>query len=951
MKKRPYVLVLALGSSTLGGFTLALLAAGSLLLAPRTAHAVGETTGRITGTVIDANTKKPLGGLEVSATSPALIGEPRSATVEDNGAFELPELPPGVYDVEIGFPGLKPLRRKVRVRQGENTPLNISWSPEIEKVQTYNVIEETHLTHPDTAKTGTVIGADTEARLATRRSYQNVLNQVAGVSYPTDPTQNTIPVIKGANRLQNRYLVDGLDITDSVTNNFSTQVNFDSIGSIEVITGGLEAQYNALGGVVNLITAPGSDKLHIDTSFYIQSGRFGVRNQYGSQVYENELPLSTAPGVNTQNYQANFNISGPLIKHKLWASIGLQYDRIESQLPIGPPLNVQHPARQQNNFFPRFKLTWAPTSKHRFTLSGNSDYAYVRNRDQSNGELPNVEYGQNQGGAFGVVQWDYFHSNSLSTQVQAGYNFNNLEQRPQGQFIGGIDPCPKPYTAADCAYDPDRPRHTNNFDGSIWGNGIPITIDRRHTWQFDVSVSKRGRAAGTHDAKFGIQTRFAYHNFFRHTPGDSFLTSNSGQPGLDGLCDPATGRNCNGATLTEAPEFSNNQFGAGVGAYAQDRWRITRRFVFLPGFRVDWGYTRNSLGQTVSSLVGFGPRFGFTFDLTGDSKTIFSAFYARANETLSLLPASRADVDAPQRRYVWDNTQQRFVFQSSSGGAAGYRLDGQHLNPPHDDEITLSLTREIFNNSIAAVNYTYKRISNIWDAVEVNQVWDPSGTRVVGYVNGQPERVFLYTRPDGNYRRYNSVDFIVESQPTKSWDIYAAYTLSFLEGPGSDTVGGTVGGGSAYANPRQYKFFQSGYLPEDQRHQFRARVSYTRSGFLFGVNMNYATGIPLSKLYFNATDGTFSIRRSPQGTDPAAPNSVGNIAAFRTPDTFVVNVRVAYDFNALIGQHLTAIVDLFNIFNIDTPTSLTTLDGINFGLANRGRQAPFRFQLGLRYLY
>ena len=51
---------------------------------------------------------------------------------------------------------------------------------------------------------------------------------------------------------------------------------------------------------------------------------------------------------------------------------------------------------------------------------------------------------------------------------------------------------------------------------------------------------------------------------------------------------------------------------------------------------------------------------------------------------------------------------------------------------------------------MASVDYTYKQISNIWDGVEVNQIWDPSGTNVVGYVNGSPQQVFRYTTPDGN---------------------------------------------------------------------------------------------------------------------------------------------------------------------------------------------------------
>ena len=79
------------------------------------------------------------------------------------------------------------------------------------------------------------------------------------------------PNIKGATLLHNRYLVDGLDITDPVTNTFSANINFDSIASVEVLTGGMEAQYNSLGGIINLISVGGGNDWHFDSSFYINN--------------------------------------------------------------------------------------------------------------------------------------------------------------------------------------------------------------------------------------------------------------------------------------------------------------------------------------------------------------------------------------------------------------------------------------------------------------------------------------------------------------------------------------------------------------------------------------------------------------------------------------------------------------------------------------------------------
>jgi outer membrane receptor protein involved in Fe transport len=924
-----------------------------LIAAPRLAFAVGEQNGRLKGTVTEASTKAPVPGATVTVSSPNLIGGPQVHTTADDGTYEFIELPPGRYDVEVGYEGVKPVHRRVVVRQGETLPLDIAWSAELTNVEETVVVEERHMTKPDSTQTGTVLAADTESKLATLRNYQNISLQVAGVS---DPAGRGIPNIKGANRLQNRYLVDGMDVTDSVTNNFSSQVNFDAIGSVEVLTGGMEAQYNALGGVINLNTAAGTDKLHIDSSVYINNNNFGVGNQFGSQLYEHDLPFSTDPVPISQSYNVNLNVSGPLIKHKLWGSISLEYDYLESQIPIGPPLGVQHPPRQQHNFFPRLKLTYAPTQKDRLTLSANGDPAMVWNRAQTNSELGVAEYGQTQGGSFVVLQWDHFISDKLATNLQTGFNFNHVHTQAMGLW-GNVDygPMDPRYSAKNYMYDPNQPRHTNADDGSSWYNDAPASLDKRYTVQFDPSVSMRGKWLGHHDAKAGIQTRFVYHTYEQHTPGGSVYNESGGGPGEAGLCDPTSGMGCNKNTIrTDTPDFANNQWGAGLGFYIQDRWRPFKRLMILPGIRLDYGHTVNSVGQTVSDAWAVGPRLGFTLDLTGDQRTIFSAYYGRANDTLYLLPASRADVQALSTRYRWDPTQNGgaggFVFLDQSGGPGGYLLR-PNSTPPHTDEVTLGINREIFRNSVAAIAYTYKHVGNIWDAVEVNQIWDATGGRVVGYVNNTPQKVYLYTTPDGNWRTYHGIDFTFESRPNPHWDIYAAYTLSWLYGPGAEEVFTVGTAGDAYANPRQYKFY-SGYLPEDQRHQFKLHASYEWHGLVVGANLSYASGSPLSRQYWNSTDAGYTNKRSPQGTDPgAAPNTITTPAQFRTPDIFMVNVRASWDMYELAHQHVILIVDLFNLFNADTPTTVENRDLPTFGYANKGRLTPFHFQLGVRYLF
>ncbi|MDB4966839.1 MAG: protein oar, partial [Myxococcales bacterium] len=833
----------------------------------------------------------------------------------------------------------------------ETAPVDIAWTVNLTEVKSYNVVEELHLTRPDSNQQGTVITADQANKVATGRTYQNLTQQVAGV---VDVNGGGNPQIKGGNLTMNRYLVDGLDVTDPVTNTFSANINFESLASVEVLTGGMEAQYNSLGGVINLTTNAGGDELHIDASVYVNNAAFSAGSQYGAQLYDSVRPFSTIPRPTTQDYQANLVVGGPLIKKKLWFNVALEYDYTERAVVAGPPLEVQHPARRFNGVLARAKLTWAPTYQHRVTLSASADPAFISNVNQSNSGLGVTENHQNQGGLFAIAQWDWFKSERVNTNVQLGFQYNRIDFGPEGR-LGSPDfgSDVGPYSTANGFYDPNRPRHVNNDDGTVWYQGSDVQLDRRYTVQFDPSVSLRGRWLGSHDAKIGLQSRFIYHGFHFERPGGTSYSDAGGGGGESGLCFETSGVGC--FQKQDAPTFDNHQWGLGAGLYVQDRWKPLPRLTILPGLRFDWGITKNSVGQTVGNLFGFGPRLGATWDITGDGKTIFSAFYGRSNETLSLLAAVNADVSGTSTTYQWNQATRKFELLTQAGGAGGYLID-KHAATPHADEITFGIRREIFKDSIASVDYTYKRISNIWDGVEVNQVWNPAGTNVVGFVDGQAHQVFRYTTPDQNWRIYQGIDFVFESRPSRNLDLYAAYTLAWLYGPGSEELGqisGGEAGNSQFYNPRQASFYD-GFLPEDVRHSLKLRGSYTWHGLVLGAFVRYQTGTPLTKRFFNPYDGDYTDRRSPSGTEPGGGNSANAVAEFRTPDTLQVDVRAAYDFHDLLTpdgrHHLQLIADLFNLFNLANATGIESRDLPTFGTVTR-RQQPFRFQIGLRYTY
>jgi hypothetical protein len=926
----------------------------ALCAAPSVVYAVGEQNGQIKGTITEAASGAPVPGATVTVSGSSLIGGPRNYTTGDDGTYQAVELPPGRYDVEVSYSGVKPIKRRVVVRQGETLPLDIAWSPELAQAEVTVVVEERHMTKPDSTQTGTVLSADSESKIASGRSYQGIALQVAGV---VDINGGGNPQIKGGNYTMNHYLVDGLDITDPVTNTFSANINFDSIGSVQVLTGGMEAEYNSMGGVINLITNAGSDEWHVDTSLYINNQAFSTGNQYGPNTYNGVRDFSGLDKTPTQRYQANLNVGGPILKHRLWFNFSFEYRYSETSNPAGPPLNIQEPPETSQTFLARLKLTWAPNEKHRITLSASGDPAFFNYVDQDNARLPVAEDYQGQGGVFAILQWDYFKSQNLNTNVQLGFQYNNIYTGPQGKFGVDIGSESKPFGPANQKYDPNAPQHTNNDDGTVWHQGGAITSNARYTLQFDPSVSLRGNAAGYHDAKIGIQSRYVQFNYDVETPGLYTYSDVNGGPGEDGLCNEMTGNGCN--QRTASPKYSQVLKGFGAGLYVQDRWRPIKRLTIMPGIRFDYGYAQNTRGETVTNFFGVGPRLGLTLDLTGDQKTIFRVFYGRANETLSLLTAAYADATPINTTQQWNQMTKNWDFLANSGGPGGYRLD-PHADTPHTDEVLLGLSREIFNNSVASVEYTYKRYGNIWDGVEVNQIWDPSGTRIVGYVDGMAHSVFRYTTPDNNYRIYQGIDFSVESRPTPNWDVYAAYTLAWLYGPGAEELGqisGTEVGRSQFYNPRQAQFYD-GFLPEDVRHALKLRGSYSFHGLSLGATLQYLTGSPITKRFYNQFDATYSNKRSPQGTDPgsvsgsatASPNDPTKWSEFREPDNLVVNARLQYDFHDLIRQHLMIIFDFFNLFDLGAGTSIRTTNTPTFGQV-AARQLPFRFQLGVRYVY
>jgi hypothetical protein len=623
--------------------------------------------------------------------------------------------------------------------------------------------------------------------------------------------------------------------------------------------------------------------------------------------------------------------------------------------------------------YPRIKLTYQPATRHRVELSVRADPTLIRNLEQANTFANEAEYHQNQGGVFGVLNYDWFAKDNLIVGVQTGLQLNRLDISPAS---GDLDSSQRFDRASTVRWNAGRSARSQD--------------DQRWRFQFDPTVTwiKKGWL-GEHTMKVGAQLAFLRQYRYLATPGNAVFTDDTNQMGDRGVlvrdptsterpfgCNPLASISRPEANPTATPCYQLTTYDPamvqvrqafGIGGFVQDTWKPTRWLTIVPGMRIDYGISKNSQGETAQNLLGIGPRLGMNLDLTRDGKTVLKVAYGRANEVLSLYSASAADATPLNSTWAWNRTSRRFDrFFGSSGGKDGYDLSGRcadgenagqatadcgnaklSLTPPRADFFTASLEREVVANVSVGVTYTVRHLSFMWDDIELNAQHTLDGGDYAAYGDKRFGSVFGYRPTKESFRTYQGIDFVLSGSPSPNWNFFVAYTLAWLYGTNDDQV-------TLFRDdpPRDFRYY--GYLAEDRRHQLKANGSYTWRGLTVGANLSYLSGAPTTRLYLQAID--YIGRYGWRGVDPNAdPNDVRKWTELRLPDQMALDVRVQYDVfegirSRMGNQHLSIIADLLNTLNLLTPTGLENRNTPTYGVVTN-RLSPFQAQLALRYQY
>ena len=204
-----------------------------------------QQTGEIYGRAAD-NSGAVLPGVTVTVAGPALI-QPRVAVTSETGTYRVPELPIGTYSVTFELAGFRTMNlQDIRVTIGFRAQVN--GNMELSTVQeTVTVTGASPLV--DTRETGTSSTFDLETmqNIPSARDPWVMLERTPGIFMDranvggNQSGQQSGYISRGATTTNNKWSIDGVDITDMAATGASPiYYDFDMLEEMQVTTGGAD---------------------------------------------------------------------------------------------------------------------------------------------------------------------------------------------------------------------------------------------------------------------------------------------------------------------------------------------------------------------------------------------------------------------------------------------------------------------------------------------------------------------------------------------------------------------------------------------------------------------------------------------------------------------------------------------------------------------------------------
>ena len=322
----------------------AVIAIAAMTVSSTLAGDMGSVSGAVFG---------PGGTLVADATvkiSGDLMPAGRTVRTDENGMFRFQALLPGKYTVQVEKTGVGATSRDVQVDLDKDTQVELVIGVEVKEEVT--VSAATPVVDLKSTEVNFNYKADQIAALPLQRNYSGLFQLIPGVA-----ENNQFAPSGGGSRQDNKYLIDGVDITNPGFGTLSTEVNGLDIAEFNVKRGAITAEFGrAQGFVTNAISKSGTNQLHGIVFGEMRPRRFSAKSNSLNTAFEIVKIPSTI-----DRYTGSFNLGGPIIRDRLFWYGSSQWNRSRTTGRTNALGAVPDSKTTTTEFFG--KLTGQPTSK------------------------------------------------------------------------------------------------------------------------------------------------------------------------------------------------------------------------------------------------------------------------------------------------------------------------------------------------------------------------------------------------------------------------------------------------------------------------------------------------------------------------------------------------------------------------------------------------------------
>lgn len=959
------------------GFTTLALVAGSSVVG---FAQESSTTGSILGTVVDQN-RKPIPGARISLDGGRGT---MTFTTDEAGAWRATSLIPGRYNVTVSATGFQTAAKQtVDVMIGQRSPINFrlasASSAVVEVLATANVLDTTTVT------SGTSFSSEQFNTMPIGRSFTSIAALAPGV-VDGGGTGAGNPSISGGSGLENQYVIDGANTTNSgfggsgsfsiIYGSLGTGINSDFISEVQVKSFAMEAEFGqSTGGIINAITKSGSNTFEGAAFAFMDLDSLQAKNR----------PTFRTDGTEQATFNSyarqelGFWVSGPLIKDKLFYFVG--YNPVSETTKRVAPYNIVTAASAS--------LT-KPIGTYSYPYSGQT-----------------LENKQSTNSYYGKLQWAINASQNLEFSFFGDPGKRDLGPQLYSSFRGtegkftelkyGSQTLTLKYNATflnEYFMEVRATKTENTFETSVSALGNS-EWQVRDTGQGNADISTN--AAGLYEQKlkgenkqYDFKLSRTWGNFdikIGYLREDVDYASNLQRSGPIGFVDPHSGSVFQqglridkrymvaNTSLPEGPtnmvpyyritrgDISNPKIATGTtydAVFLQTSIKADR-FNFKLGVRAE-GQKMSGQDQSYTFKMSdnIAPRLGVTYDMNGDGKSKLYAFWGRYFEKVPNDIAVRAfsnekGVNTSDFRTlapgfnglsdpIMDGTpivNVRFSTGLHTGSGAPitthYLTTGDQTTQViagtksmYQDEMVFGFDTELANGVALSNRFIYRKLGRILEDMSLDGdsyfIANPGDND--GAIRALTGFTGAATFPSPT-RNYYAFEFELRKS-TANYSAFMNMRLSKLEG----NYEGLFRNDNGQSDPNISSLYD---LPVEQMTDADRGLT-GREQFLIGAlpadrtlvvnaggsyNFDMGLNVGFAARYLTGTPLTSYLSHPVYGNAGEIPQ-YGRGVEGRLPSRFLLDLSAQYTFKLGSTRRLALIANVFNIFNQQKITNLDT---------------------------